>query len=235
MGFSDNFANFTPTPKSPVRRGGAERNKISKCVVQSHTHKPVVWGFTKEEKECLLFLAKKSIAAGFSNPPVRFFIAEKKLAGENLKKKAACFVTLTAGGNLRGCVGNLLAVQSLYQDVIENAKAAAFSDYRFFPLTKEEFSKIRIEISVLSELKKLEYETQEQLLEYLKKNKPGVVARKGKRAATFLPQVWEDIETQEEFLNHLCQKAGMANNEWKNGIELEIYEVFKIAENASSF
>jgi len=184
--------------------------------------------FTKEEKECLLFLAKKSIAAGFSNPPARFFIAEKKLAGENLKKKAACFVTLTIGGNLRGCIGNLLPVQSLYKDVMENARAAAFSDYRFFPLAKQEYESVKVEISVLSELRKFKYQTKNELLEYLGKNKSGVVLRKEKLAATFLPQVWEEIERPEEFLNQLCQKAGMASGEWKNGIEIEIYEVLKI-------
>ncbi len=182
---------------------------------------------TAEEKNFLLEIARKSLGSTFSSDD-NFNIIPKKLASEKLKEKKSCFVTLTIDGNLRGCVGNITPAQELYKDVAENARAAAFSDYRFSPLDSEEFKNTEIEISVLSRPKKFTYQTPKELLDYLSKNKPGVIVRKGNHSATFLPQVWEEISTSEEFLNHLCLKAGLPADEWGRGIEIEVYGVEKI-------
>lgn len=183
--------------------------------------------FSPEEKECLLSLAKNSIEAGLSGGDLG--VSEKNLASENLKREKSCFVTLTENGNLRGCIGNILPCRELWRDVAENARAAAFRDPRFLPLSKEEFKNINIEISVLSRPEKLECGTTENLLDYLRKNRPGVILKKNGRSATFLPQVWEEIGGPEEFLSHLCRKAGLPAEEWtRGGLEMEIYGAEKI-------
>ena len=145
-----------------------------------------------------------------------------------LKQKRGTFVTLTINGKLRSCIGRTIPVQELYKDVIENALAAAFSDPRFSPLKKEEFAKIKIEISVLGKCQKLKYKSLFQLIDNLEKNKPGVILKKGSNQATFLPQVWEELPSGEQFLSQLCLKAGLQVDEWTRNPELETYSVEKI-------
>lgn len=143
------------------------------------------------------------------------------------RKKKACFVTLTKNGKLRGCIGHLVAVQELYRDVIENAKGAALADYRFEPVDSAELPGIEIEISILDQPKKYSYTNPEKLVNYLVKNKLGVVLKKSFNQATYLPQVWEKLKSPEEFMGFLCQKAGLPFDEWKKMKEVEVYKVEK--------
>jgi len=144
-------------------------------------------------------------------------------------KKQACFVTLTINGNLRGCIGSLEPRQELWKDVVENAKNAAFSDPRFNSLEKSELSKIKIEISVLTIPKKIEYKDSEDLLKKIKGK--GVIIKKGWNQATYLPQVWEDLPNSEKFISSLCQKAGLSGDSWKNSeLEVSLYEAEKVSE-----
>jgi AmmeMemoRadiSam system protein A len=123
-----------------------------------------------------------------------------------------------------------LPVKELYKDVIENAINAAFYDPRFAKLTKKEFKTIKIEISVLGIPTKLNYSSEKELLDKLNKNKPGIIIKKGYHQATFLPQVWEELATAELFLSELCLKAGLNSKEWKDNIDIEIYDVEKFKE-----
>lgn len=147
-----------------------------------------------------------------------------------LLKKRGVFVTLEIEGSLRGCIGNIEAVYELEDGVRENAVNAAFDDPRFPSLSKEEFSELEIEISILTVPKRLEYKNIDDFLEKLTPLKDGVILRKGPYGATYLPQVWEQIRDKEVFLSSLCQKAGLEFNEWRDGL-LEVYtyqaEVFQ--------
>ena len=155
-------------------------------------------------------LARHTLEAYFQN--------QKFEPDEETKKKysdkKACFVTLTKNDQLRGCVGSLIATQELWKDVQENAINAAFRDSRFPPLTKEELNKIKIEISVLTAPKKLEYENEKDLLEKINKDM-GIILKKGFYSATFLPQVWEQLPDKIQFLEHLSLKAGLDKDAWK--------------------
>ncbi len=133
-------------------------------------------------------------------------------------KKGASFVTLTKNGELRGCIGSLEAFQALWKDVIENAINAGFRDFRFHPLTNEEFSQIKIEVSVLSEPKKIAAEKIN--------NTMGIILKHGMNTSTFLPQVWEELPDKTDFLEHLSMKAGLDKNAWKDS-ELWYYNVEK--------
>jgi uncharacterized protein len=174
--------------------------------------------------EELLKLARKAIKSHFDG--------EKLFVDEKIKKKfgekLACFVTLTEGGELRGCIGTLSAHQELWKDVIENAIHAGFDDYRFSPLSKDELSKIKIEISVLSKPEKLEYKNPEDLLKKIDK-KMGLILKKGWNSATFLPQVWEQLPDKVLFLEHLSSKAGLLKDAWKTA-EFSFYRVESVEE-----
>jgi len=110
--------------------------------------------------------------------------------------------------------------------VKRNAINAAFNDYRFSPLTAKEFAKVEIEISILSEPEPLEYKDSNDLIKKLRPNVDGVIIRKGYASATFLPQVWEQLIRPEDFLSHLCAKAGLPSDSWKNSkLEVLTYNV----------
>ena len=141
---------------------------------------------------------------------------------EILNEKRGVFVTLMIEGRLRGCIGNIKPVYPLEEGVRRNAVNAAFEDPRFAPLSREEFEKIEIEISVLSVPKKLEYLDSSDLLEKLRPDIDGVVIKKGFNEATYLPQVWEQVPGKEQFLGSLCMKAGLPADEWESG-ELKVF------------
>lgn len=178
-----------------------------------------------KNKKWLLDLAKKAIETKLTSKELMLDSAD---VPKEFKTKKACFVTLKYSNRLRGCVGNLLPTQPLYQDVIKNARAAAFADYRFKPLTVDELKQIQIEISILEKPQQFQYYEPEELLNFLAVNKPGVIIRKASRQATFLPQVWEELKDPQEFLEHLCLKAGLFFNEWQKMTSIEFYLVEKI-------
>jgi len=156
-------------------------------------------------------LARKTLEAQFSDKKFEPDKETKKKFSKNL----ACFVTLTKKKELRGCIGSLRAHQFLWKDVIDNSLNAAFQDPRFLPLDKRELKEIKIEVSVLSEPKKLVFKTPEELLKKIN-NKMGLILKKGFYSSTFLPQVWEDLPGKNSFLEHLSLKAGLTKDAWKN-------------------
>lgn len=174
------------------------------------------------EKKFLLILARRSLEK-YLKEKERLEIDEESLPSEVLKEKRGVFVTLWKNKELRGCVGDLEGNREIYQSVIDNSLASGLLDNRFLPLTINELAEIEIEISILSPLKKLSSKNKEDLLGYLGKKRPGLFVKKNNFQATFLPQVWAEIEKPEMFLSELCRKAGLEENEWKK-MDLEIYE-----------
>ena len=147
-----------------------------------------------------------------------------------LLQAGATFVTLTLAGDLRGCIGSLVAHRPLLDDITANARSAAFHDSRFMPLTSDELSKIEIEVSLLSQPRQVAYTTTEELKSKIAVGVDGVVLRLDGRRATFLPQVWEELPSFELFFMHLCQKAGLQSNCLESHPQIEVYQVEKIKE-----
>lgn len=144
------------------------------------------------------------------------------------------FVTLTIDGQLRGCIGNFDATEPLTQSVRKNAINAAFRDPRFPPLTDAELDCVRIEISILTPPEPLDYRDEKALLEKLTPGIDGVIIRKGAARATFLPQVWSQLKRPEDFLTHLCIKAGLPADVWRREpLDVEIYRVQSFEEAAA--
>jgi len=148
-----------------------------------------------------------------------------------LQANGASFVTLTKNDNLRGCIGTLEAYQPLALDAQEHAVAAALQDPRFPKVSPEEVDQIKIEISVLTPKTVLEYDAPKELSQKIRPNIDGVVLQDGFRKATFLPQVWSQLETPEDFLSHLCAKMGAPDNLWrKKLLNVSTYQVQKFYE-----
>ena len=177
----------------------------------------------------LLESARHSIEQGFvTHAPLRLELTD---LNPELREPAAVFVTLTEAGELRGCIGSLQASEPLAQAVATAAYNSAFRDYRFQTLRAEQLAGIRIEISVLSPLQRLHPESRAALLQCLQPGVDGLVLEDRGKRATFLPIVWDTIDSPTAFLDHLLQKAGLAAGYWSDSIGVERYRTLTFAEN----
>jgi AmmeMemoRadiSam system protein A len=179
----------------------------------------------------MLDIAKDAIKEVLVN---RKIIDREKLLKDHppLLKKGAVFVTLQKRGALRGCIGSLVAHRVLVDDLISNAKSAAFKDPRFPPLSLAEFESedFEVEVSILSEPKELKYSDMLDLKRKIRVNIDGVILKSGSNQATFLPQVWEQLPDFESFFAHLCKKAGLDPNCLETHPQIYVYGVEKIEE-----
>jgi AmmeMemoRadiSam system protein B/AmmeMemoRadiSam system protein A len=179
--------------------------------------------FNEAQGQLLVKLARKTISEKLGAKISDSETDASNLAKQDERFKLHCgtFVTLKTRGKLRGCIGNLTSAESVFDGVRCNAVNAAFHDPRFSPLSKDELDRTEIEVSILSEPKHLEYRDGQDLIEKLRPHVDGVILRKGKASATFLPQVWEQLPAPEDFLYHLCRKAGLPSDAWR-GSDLEV-------------
>jgi len=148
-----------------------------------------------------------------------------------LLEERATFVTLTIKGQLRGCIGSILPRRPLIDDVIDNARNAAFNDPRFPPLTPAEFPAIEIEVSLLSLPQPLPWTDIDDLRRKIRPGIDGVILRLDGRQATFLPSVWEQLPDFDTFFAHLCQKAGLPANCLRLHPDIFVYQAEKITED----
>ena len=171
--------------------------------------------FTEAEKRSMLAAARASIYSALrldhdiDDTPVGI-----------LKEKGyGVFVTLHLDGRLRGCIGRFTSSSTLHATIREMARSAAFSDPRFPALSRNEAHKIKIEVSVLSPLKRI------HSIDEFKLGRDGIYMIKGPYHGTFLPQVATETGwTTEEFLGHCARdKAGIGWNGWKDA-ELYTYQ-----------
>ncbi len=162
---------------------------------------------TIDQKKALLNLARKTIAERLS---VETIIILPDFSDSVFKEHCGAFVTLHISERLRGCIGYIQGVKPIPETIKDMAISAAFNDPRFPDLTKEEYDKIDIEISVLTPIKKVES------ISEIVVGRDGVIISRGFNQGLLLPQVateqgW-DLET---FLEHTCYKAGLQGNAWK--------------------
>ncbi len=173
------------------------------------------------EQQYLLLLARQSISKTITGSPIK----HNTQLDEQLHYLAATFVTLTIAGELRGCIGSLVARRNLVEDVIQAAKSAAFSDPRFRPITAAELSSIDIEISILSAAKAVEFDSEQQLFELIRPDIDGVIIEQGSNRATFLPQVWQQLPKPEQFFSQLKLKAGLPASTPLSQLQVSRYQV----------
>ncbi len=181
----------------------------------AHSNAPAEWSL--EERAQLLRLAHDAIAAALADDPADW-IAPTPHLGE----VRGAFTTLYLDGHLRGCIGYPIGMCPLWRTVAETAVAAAFQDPRFHPVTREEAPRLKIDISVLSELFPI---TSEEVVV----GRHGLLISQGNRRGLLLPQVATEQQWDREmFLAHTCMKAGLPPDAWKHGASLHAFtaEVF---------
>lgn len=171
----------------------------------------------------LLFVARDSIAARLEdrsaaplpeNPP-------------DILLPRGAFVSLHLAGDLRGCIGSISPRESLVRTVAHCAAAAAFEDPRFPPLTPSELPGVDIEISILTQPVPVTDPGQIEI------GRHGLIIGSGPRRGLLLPQVaveqgW-DVAT---FLRQCCRKAGLPDDAWQRGAEIEAFSAEVFSESA---
>jgi len=171
-------------------------------------------GLADDEKRELLRIARASIQAELAGkkPPAA------KGQG-TLDEKRGAFVSLKKRGHLRGCIGFIEAKKPLARTVEEMAVAAAFQDPRFEPVRREELKDVKLEISVLTPLRKVADVGEIEVGTH------GLYIRKGSRAGLLLPQVATEYGwDRDTFLKETCRKAGLAPDAWRDpGTEISLF------------
>ena len=169
------------------------------------------------DKKVLKEIAFNSIRDSLDGKPIAQPIVNSQLS--ILNSKCGAFVSLHKHGHLRGCIGHFGEDYPLHEIVAEMARAAAFEDPRFMPVTRDELNDLDIEISVLTPMRRI------QSLDEFELHRHGIYIKKGYRSGTFLPQVADEVNwTKEEFVGHCSQdKAGLGWDGWKDA-ELYVYE-----------
>ncbi len=184
--------------------------------------------FNESQGQTLVKLARLTLMERFgrSAPKDVAQALQTVLSDESFKRHCGTFVTLTLGGQLRGCIGSLTSTEEVLQGVKQNAVNAAFHDPRFAPLSEKELDRVEIEVSVLTDPKPLVFRDGVDLIQKLRPHVDGVIIQKGVARATFLPQVWEQLPKPDDFLRHLCMKAGLSADAWKKpGMQVQTYQV----------
>ena len=186
---------------------------------------------TVEDHRVLLRLARAAIRDAVSRESELPALLEENAISPAMRVTRGVFVTLkresaTRPGRdeLRGCVGNVASALPLYRNIVRTAPRAALEDPRFPKLPPEEVAEVRIEISALTELAKLEK------VEDLVIGTDGVQLERDGKLAVFLPQVAREQGWDTgRFMEQLAVKAGLPRNGWK-GAELSVFQVEHFAE-----
>lgn len=179
--------------------------------------------FSHEERTLLLQLAHDSILSTLENREVSMDPPSPHLA-----ELRGAFTSLYLNGELRGCVGYVLPVSSVYRAVIDTARAAAFEDARFYPVTREEARQLKIELSILSPPLSISPEEVEV-------GRHGLLISMAGQRGLLLPQVpaernWDRIT----FLEQTCRKAGLPPDVWQKGAVIEAFTAEVFGEKSNS-
>lgn len=159
-----------------------------------------------DARDALLRMARASIREAFEGrePPT----PEPMLPG--FAETRGAFVTIKLDGNLRGCIGHIVSDRPLWETVTRMARAAAFEDPRFPPLSREELDAVTLEISVLTIPERVQDTGDVEV------GRDGLIVERGAARGLLLPQVatewgWD----RETFLDQTCIKAGLSAGAWR--------------------
>lgn len=173
--------------------------------------------FSPDQQQFLLQLARQAVVAAVQEQPLPTPEVDRAFTALQ-----GAFVTLTKGGNLRGCIGFPEPVYPLFQAIIQGGAAAALHDPRFPSVAPAELDALHIELSVLSPLQRAQ--PGDVIV-----GTHGLVIEQGHAHGLLLPQVAVEWGwTRDEFLDHTCRKAGLPADAWRRGAALYTFtaEVF---------
>ena len=171
--------------------------------------------YGSEEKKELLELARRTIENYLTDRKKEY----PQTGNPKFLEKRGIFVTLHKKGDLRGCIGYPLPVKPLIEAVVDNAVSSATEDPRFRPVVFDELKDIDIELSILTVPKKV------NSYKDVVVGRDGIIITKGFMKGLLLPQVpVEQGWDLEYYISHGCLKAGLPQDEWKRGVNIEIFQ-----------
>lgn len=135
------------------------------------------------------------------------------------------FVTLYDGARLQGCIGNLDPREPLARSLAYNAIAAAFDDPRNQELSLAQVPSLTVELSLLSPRAKVEFTSEREAREALRPHVDGALLEWDGYRGVFLPQVWKQLPTPKDFLDHLKVKAGLRRDFWADDVSIERFTI----------
>ena len=197
--------------RAGIRRPRALRDRALPARPLRRSVMGVSFSLNDEERQWLSRLARESITTALEGredvpPPL-----PSALAGGTLAQSLGSFVTLNKDGALRGCIGNMVGREPLWQNVWRMARAAAFEDPRFPALDAAEWPHCHLHISVLGPLSPCPDPARIVI------GRHGLLLRLGMRQGVFLPQVpVEQGWDLGQYLEHLCRKAGLPAGSWRD-------------------
>jgi AmmeMemoRadiSam system protein A len=165
---------------------------------------------SRDQRKNILGLARRTIEEYLASRG----LPRPDLAGEFgdavYREKCGAFVSLHMKGRLRGCIGYIKGVKNIPETVVDMAKAAAFQDPRFPPLSRNELDLVDIEVSILTPMEKVEDVSD------IKIGRDGLMITCGHNSGLLLPQVAVECGWDlPQFLEHTCFKAGLPGDAWK--------------------
>ena len=150
---------------------------------------------------------------------------------EEVEGLGAAFVTLRCDGELLGCIGSMEARRSLADDVAAHAYDAAFRDRRLPEVTRADWERMEIEVSVLGPLEVLDVNDRASLRAVVRPGIDGLLLTSRDGRGTFLPSVWEQVRSADEFLDLLWRKAGLRPRRWPADLVVERYQVIEFSDH----
>ncbi len=169
---------------------------------------------TESDGEILVKTARKVVT--------EYLTTHKKLKlDDNIQTaysyESGVFVTINDPSGLRGCIGYPLPDKKLFNALTDAAISAATEDPRFPPVKLSEIDKIIFEVSVLTPPIEIQVEDPLDYPKKIKVGKDGLIIKAGFNSGLLLPQVAIEYGwTEEQFLSHTCEKAGLSRDFWKN-------------------
>lgn len=183
------------------------------------------YSLSDDDKKMLLKIARATLESRLSGKKDPAFQVQSK----SLLEKRGAFVTLKKHGELRGCIGRLVADTPVYEAVSQMAIEAALHDPRFSPVDTKELQNLEIEISVLTPFEPV------GTLDEIEVGTHGLLIRKGFSSGLLLPQVpaeygWD----RKTFLEHTCLKAGLPAGAYQEK-EAQLYKFSAIVFGEKDF
>ncbi|TBR07090.1 MAG: TIGR00296 family protein [Candidatus Nitrosotenuis sp.] len=171
------------------------------------------YDLTDEDGTLLVQTARKIVTEHITKH--RRLDLDEKLK-ERFSYDAGIFVTLSVSSDLRGCIGFPMP-RKLNNALVDAAIAAATEDPRFSPVTEDELDGITFEVTILTPPVEIKVDDPSKLVSHIKVGRDGLIVRQRFYSGLLLPQVPVEYGwSEEEFLSHTCQKAGLPSNCWKD-------------------
>lgn len=195
---------------------GDYQSSVSYCAIAFYDEPTAL---NESEESTLLTIARNRLSETLVKGEITDYQPDESHLTDRLKEPKGVFVTLTEHEQLRGCIGLLEPVLPLHEAVADRVLHSAFKDTRFRPVQKDEIEAIDIEISVMTPLQEV------SSVDDIVLGRDGMTVEKNGKSAIYLPQValsqgWDLTET----LSHLCEKAGMTADDWKEGCSFRTFQ-----------